>query len=93
MDTMEKLTEFEHSLDTNSPVEAFYNLAVSYAAGSDGVVDYQHAHKWFNIAASMGHDEAAEQRRDIAEYMSKDEIRSAQKDARAWLMASKKAAA
>ena len=93
MERSNLFSDFEDSLTPNSPVEAIYNLAVSYAAGTDGVVDYEKAHKWFNIAASMGHDEAAEQRREISEYMSRAEIRGAQKQARSWLLSSQKEAA
>lgn len=57
------------------------------ASGRDGAVDMITAHKWFNIAASRGHGEAAGQRREIAAQMTDSEIGTAQRAARDWLKA------
>ena len=43
------------------------------------------AHKWFNIAASKGHEEAAWCRADISDEMTAREISEAQRRARQWL--------
>ena len=51
------------------------------------------AHKWFNIAASRGHEEAGWCRGDIAEEMTAREIAEAQRRAREWLAQSGRKAA
>ena len=67
-------------------VQALYELGVAYSTGSGGVaVDLIEAHKWFNLAALNGSDEAQECRADIAEDMTAREIAEAQRQARAWL--------
>ena len=43
------------------------------------------AHKWFNLAAARGHEEAAHCRADISEEMTAWEIAEAQRRARQWL--------
>ena len=65
---------------------AYYDLGVAYSTGSHGVdCDLIEAHKWFNIAASRGHEEAARSRADVAEEMTAREIAEAQRRAREWL--------
>lgn len=65
----------------------FFELGIGYSAGRDGPVDMVSAHKWFNIAASRGHAEAAQLRREIAAQMTDSEIGLAQRAARDWLKA------
>ena len=66
--------------------DALYNLGVAFSTGSRGCAcDLVEAHKWFNIAASMGHEEAAYCRADVAEEMTAREIANAQREARRWL--------
>lgn len=65
---------------------ACFDLGVVYSSGADGVtVDLIEAHKWFNIAASSGSEEAQQCRAEVAEDMTASEIIAAQKAARAWL--------
>jgi len=65
---------------------ACYELGIVYASGADGLdVDLIEAHKWFNIAAVSGSEQAQRCRAEIAEDMSAREIIEAQKSARAWL--------
>jgi TPR repeat protein len=64
-----------------------FSRGMIYSAGVGGTVDLIEAHKWFNIAAMRGHDDAARLRREIAEQMSDAEIGCAQRAARAWLTA------
>ena len=65
---------------------ACYDLGMVYSSGADGVgVDLVEAHKWFNIAAVSGSNEAQMCRAEIAEDMTAREINDAQKAARAWL--------
>lgn len=68
-------------------VEDCFGLGMVYSAGAGVAVDLIQAHKWFNIAASRGHSDAARLRREIAELMSDSEIGCAQRAARDWLKA------
>ena len=72
---------------------ALYNLGVMYSTGSrDCECDLVEAHKWFNLAASKGHEEAGWCRADISEEMTAREIAEAQRQAREWLGAERRAA-
>ena len=74
--------------------EALYGLGVAFSTGSRGCAcDLVEAHKWFNIAASMGHEEAAYCRADVAEEMTAREIAGAQREARRWLQRENRKAA
>ncbi|GMN02252.1 hypothetical protein MTsPCn3_09820 [Erythrobacter sp. MTPC3] len=67
-------------------VSALFDLGVAFSTGSNGVTcDLIEAHKWFNIAASRGHEEAAWCRADVSDEMSAREISEAQRRARQWL--------
>jgi hypothetical protein len=67
-------------------VAALYDLGVAFSTASHGVAcDLVEAHKWFNIAAARGHEEAAWCRADVAEEMTAREIAEAQRRAREWL--------
>jgi uncharacterized protein len=67
---------------------AYFDLGVIYSTGSHGVdADLIEAHKWFNLAASRGHEEAAWCRADISDEMTAREIAEAQRRAREWLSA------
>lgn len=70
--------------EPNGPEDCF-GLGMAYSAGAGVPVDFVQAHKWFNIAASRGHRDAARLRREIAELMSDSEIGCAQRAARDWL--------
>ncbi|GAA4045880.1 SEL1-like repeat protein [Parerythrobacter jejuensis] len=72
---------------------ALYDLGVIYSTGSHGAeYDLIEAHKWFNLAASRGHEEASWCRADIADEMTAREIAEAQRRARDWLAAERKVA-
>ena len=62
-----------------------FECGMVYSAGAGVAIDLVEAHKWFNIAASRGHSDAARLRREIAELMSDSEIGQAQRAARDWL--------
>jgi TPR repeat protein len=65
---------------------AYFDLGVAFSTGSHGVAcDRVAAHKWFNLAAAQGHEEAAGCRADVSEEMSAREIAEAQRRAREWL--------
>lgn len=73
---------------------ACFDLGVIFSTGSHGVAaDLVEAHKWFNLAASRGHEEAAWCRADVADEMTAREIAEAQRRARAWLAAGARRAA
>lgn len=74
-------------------VAALFNLGVAYSTGSGGVdCDLVEAHKWFNLAASRGHEDAAGCRADVSDEMTAREIAEAQRRARQWLSEDRKAA-
>lgn len=67
-------------------VSALFDLGVIYSTGTNGVAsDLIEAHKWLNIAAARGHEEAAVCRADVADEMTAREIAEAQRRAREWL--------
>jgi TPR repeat protein len=75
-------------------VSAYFDLGVAYSTGSHGAeCDLVEAHKWFNLAAVAGHDEAQMCRADVSEEMSAREIAEAQRRAREWIAASARKAA
>ena len=74
-------------------IAALFNLGVAYSTGSNGVgVDLIEAHKWFNLAASRGHEEASWCRADVSDEMTAREIAEAQRRARRWLSEERHAA-
>ena len=73
---------------------AYFDLGVAFSTGSHGVAcDMIEAHKWFNLAAAQGHEEAAWCRADISDEMTAREIAEAQRRARVWLAAGERRAA
>jgi TPR repeat protein len=74
--------------------DACYDLGVAYSCGSADVgVDLIEAHKWFNLAALGGSEEAQACRADVAEEMTGRQIAEAQRQARAWIAATSRRAA
>lgn len=70
--------------------DACYDLGVTYSTGTNGVaVDLIAAHKWFNLAAVAGLGSAQAARAEVAEDMTAREIAEAQRQARAWLGATR----
>ena len=75
-------------------VSAYFDLGVAFSTGSHGATcDLIEAHKWFNLAAAQGHDEAAWCRADVSEEMTAREIAEAQRRAREWLASTGRKAA
>ena len=73
---------------------ACFDLGVAYSTGSNGAeCDLIEAHKWFNLAAARGHEEAGHCRADIAFDMTAREIAEAQRRARQMLGAGRLRAA
>jgi hypothetical protein len=74
--------------------DALFELGVAYSTGTNGIdVDLIEAHKWFNLAALNGSEQAQESRAEIAEEMTAREIAEAQRQARAWLSSTARRAA
>ena len=72
---------------------ALYDLGVIYSTASHGAAyDLIEAHKWFNLAAARGHEEASWCRADISDEMTAREIAEAQRRARDWLAEERKVA-
>ncbi len=65
--------------------DALFELGLIYCTGRDVSVDLIEAHKWFNLAAARGSDEAKAYRVELTREMSKSELALAQKRAREWL--------
>ncbi|MGH6770988.1 MAG: SEL1-like repeat protein [Xanthobacteraceae bacterium] len=65
--------------------DTFFDLGMMYSIGCSVPIDYITAHKWFNLAALRGNQDAARLRREIADQMTETEIAEAQRAARAWL--------
>jgi hypothetical protein len=75
-------------------ISAYFDLGVAFSTGSHGVeCDLIEAHKWFNLAAVSGHDQAQLCRADVSEEMTAREIAEAQRRAREWIAASSRKAA
>ncbi|GAA4641878.1 sel1 repeat family protein [Pontixanthobacter gangjinensis] len=73
---------------------ALYDLGVAFSTGSHGApCDLIEAHKWFNLAATNGHEEAAWCRADVSDEMTAREIAEAQRRAREWLRSTARQAA
>ena len=65
--------------------DALFELGLMYAAGRDVEADLIEAHKWFNLAAVRGNEEARRYRAELARDMTREEIAAAQREAREWL--------
>lgn len=65
--------------------DAFLSLGIQYATGSGVEHDLVAAHKWLNIAAIRGNRQALQYRREIAAEMTRGQIDTALRQARAWL--------
>jgi uncharacterized protein len=64
--------------------EAFFRHGVRYATGQKGPVNLVEAHKWVNIAATLGSAAAKEYRRDLAGELTRAELAQALAAARDW---------
>ena len=68
-----------------SSPDSLFELGLLYCAGRDVPADLVTAHKWFNIAAMRGSEDARRYRTEISSEMSRIEIAKAQRLAREWL--------
>ena len=71
----------------NTSSEALFELGLMYATGRSVPTNLISAHKWFNLAAMRGNQDAVRYRREIAAEMSEADIAEAQRAARDWILA------
>ncbi|SNS56854.1 hypothetical protein SAMN06295912_10968 [Sphingomonas laterariae] len=84
--TAQYLTDSRFLDALRGDVDAYYELGMRYSTGGGGFeMDLVEAHKWFNLAALGGIEQAQLCRAEISEDMSAREIAEAQRQARAWL--------
>ncbi|KWT68474.1 hypothetical protein APY04_1800 [Hyphomicrobium sulfonivorans] len=76
---------FEESTDYAAAPDAFFQLGLRYCVGRDVKLDLIEAHKWFNLAAMRGNDDAKRYRLEISREMTKVQISRAQRLAREWI--------
>lgn len=81
---LDTLQGYEIEARRGSPV-ALYNLGLAYSTGQGVAADFVAAHKWFNLAAMKGYDDARRWRAQIAAEMNPAQVAEAQRQARAWL--------
>lgn len=62
-----------------------YQAGLAYSTGLGVEVDLVAAHKWFNLAALRGSEDAKESRQDMADQMTAEDLKQALKAAREWL--------
>jgi uncharacterized protein len=86
------MARFEYSADDVVDVsaqgggaDALYELGLMYCSGRDVEIDLVEAHKWFNLSAMRGNDDAKSYRLELSREMTKTQIAAAQKGAREWL--------
>ena len=60
-------------------------LGMMYCSGREVLQDYVTAHKWFNLAALKGSEDARSYRRELAVERTPAQVAEAQRQARAWL--------
>ncbi len=75
--------EFKARAEVGDP-DSQYMLGRLYARGTGVIQDYIPAHKWYNLAASRGHDKAVGARDKLAKQMTAKQVAQAQAQARAW---------
>jgi uncharacterized protein len=65
--------------------QSLFELGLSHATGVGAEMDYVEAHKWFNIAALRGDEEAKLRRQELTSMMTQSQVSAAQRAAREWL--------
>ncbi len=77
------------TIETAEPVlsgEEMYRLGLKASTGNrEAPFDLIDAHKWFNLAAMQGNQEARIYRTELANEMTSDEVAEAQRRARQYL--------
>lgn len=65
--------------------DALFELGLMYSSGRDVEINLVEAHKWFNLAAIRGNEDAKRYRNELSSELSKSDIARAQKLAREWM--------
>lgn len=65
--------------------DILFELGMMYCLGRDVLQDYVTAHKWFNLAALKGNEDAKIYRRELSLEMTPAQVAEAQRQARAWI--------
>jgi TPR repeat protein len=65
--------------------DALFQLGLMYSSGREVELDLVAAHKWFNLAALRGNEEAKAYRVEISNELSRQDVARAQRMAREWL--------
>lgn len=65
--------------------DVYFELGMMYSSGRSVPTDFIAAHKWFNLAAMNGSEEAKFHRAEVAEELTKAEMAKALKQARRWM--------
>lgn len=73
------------NLSAESDAEMLYAAGLACSLGDDVELNLVEAHKWFNLAATRGHEAAKDLRQEMADQMNDSEVREALKAAREWL--------
>jgi hypothetical protein len=82
---MARTTSAENSALAEQSPEALLARGMECSIGGEVPTDLVSAHKWFNLAAMRGNQDAVRLRREIAAQMSNAEIGSAQRAARDYI--------
>jgi TPR repeat protein len=72
-------------IGAHSLPDDLYRAGLAFATGTGTEINLIEAHKWFNLAAVRGHEEAKIQRQEMAEMLTSAEIKMALQAARDWL--------
>lgn len=84
-----KMARFEQQesqlMAATGAADTLYHLGMMYCIGREVEMDLVTAHKWFNLAALRGNEEAKQVRTEISVEMTSQEIAEAQRQARSWL--------
>lgn len=78
-------TAFTNAVPHSASAEELLAMGLKYCFGRGVSQNYVEAHKWFNLAALKGSENAKSYRCELAREMSANEIAEAQRQARAWV--------
>jgi TPR repeat protein len=78
-------SEITESTALGGAPDALLALGLMYCTGREVAADLVEAHKWFNLAALRGNEDARRYRTELSREMTRAEIGRAQKAAREWL--------
>lgn len=74
-----------NTLPHSATADDMLAMGLKYCFGRGVQQNYVEAHKWFNLAALKGSENAKSYRCELAREMSAQEISEAQRQARAWM--------